>query len=188
MKRMTTLPLLCCLTIAPIQAMASEQLVGESKAAIKEFMGQLKGELKKGLKNGGPVNAIQVCSKTAAPIAKATSQAKGLNMSRTSLKYRNPNNKPDAWEQAVLEKFDARKAAGEDVMKMDYSEVVTTDGKKTFRYMKAIPTAEKPCLMCHGSNLNPEVAAKLDELYPGDKARGFKAGDIRGAFSISKDL
>jgi hypothetical protein len=29
-----------------------------------------------------------------------------------------------------------------------------------------------------------ETAKKLDSLYPGDMARGFKKGDIRGAFSI----
>jgi hypothetical protein len=53
--------------------------------------------------------------------------------------------------------------------------------------MSAIPT-KKICLECHGANLAPEVAARLDALYPEDRARGFKIGDIRGAFTLSKSL
>jgi hypothetical protein len=53
--------------------------------------------------------------------------------------------------------------------------------------MKAIPTAEL-CLTCHGEALDPELQATLDELYPADKARGFKEGDIRGAFTLSRPL
>ena len=49
--------------------------------------------------------------------------------------------------------------------------------------MKAIGT-QPVCTVCHGNGIAPEVAARLDALYPDDLARGFEAGDIRGAFSI----
>ncbi|MDD3519457.1 MAG: DUF3365 domain-containing protein, partial [Chromatiales bacterium] len=104
-----------------------------------------------------------------------------------SLKTRNAKNKPDAWEQKVLESFEQRKAAGEDVAKIDHFEVVTTDGKQEFRYMKAIPTGEV-CLKCHGTEIDPAVIGKLDGLYPQDTARGFKQGDIRGAFTIRQSM
>jgi hypothetical protein len=32
------------------------------------------------------------------------------------------------------------------------------------------------------------VKAKLAELYPKDRATGFKEGDIRGAFTLTKTL
>ena len=51
--------------------------------------------------------------------------------------------------------------------------------------MKAIPTGEV-CLKCHGSNVAPDVKAAIGELYPEDQATGFKAGELRGAFSVSK--
>ena len=54
--------------------------------------------------------------------------------------------------------------------------------------MKAIGTAEKPCLTCHGSNIKPELAAKINSLYPEDKATGYKAGELRGAFTIMQPL
>jgi hypothetical protein len=106
---------------------------------------------------------------------------------RTSLKLRNPANKPDAWEQEVLEQFDARKAAGETLEKMEFHEVVDAEGVKTFRYMKAIPTGEV-CLKCHGTEIDPKVQAELLRLYPSDEATGYALGDIRGAFTLSKPL
>lgn len=87
----------------------------------------------------------------------------------------------------MLKKFDERRVAGEDPAKIEYSEVVTAGGKKTFRYMKAIPTQEL-CLACHGETIDKATSAKLAKLYPKDKARGFKVGDLRGAFTMSKDL
>jgi hypothetical protein len=44
------------------------------------------------------------------------------------------------------------------------------------------------CLTCHGENIASEVDAKLKELYPYDQARGFREGDLRGAFTIAKPL
>jgi hypothetical protein len=160
----------------------------ESRAVIKQFFGELKGQLVAALKSGGPGKAIPVCKDVAPAIAKKHSKAKGWDVARTSLKLRNPNNAPDAWEQGVLEQFEARKAAGEDPKKMEFYEVVEQDGKQVFRYMKAIPTAEKPCLMCHGENIKPEITQILDEQYPEDQARGYKAGDIRGAFTITQPM
>jgi hypothetical protein len=53
--------------------------------------------------------------------------------------------------------------------------------------MKPVPTDEL-CLTCHGSEIPAEVAIQHDQLYPKDTARGFKEGDIRGAFTLSKNL
>lgn len=184
--------LLTALIVAtPLAAMAVEEEIAqrkaESKATIQEFAGKLKGQLQAAMKAGGPTNAIQVCSQVAPQLAAEISEQKGWEVSRTSLKHRNPGNAPDAWEREVLEKFEERKAAGEEVKPMAFAAVVESDGKQEFRFMKAIPTG-KVCLTCHGENIAPGVAAKLDELYPDDMARGFKLGDIRGAFSIRQPM
>jgi len=88
---------------------------------------------------------------------------------------------------AVLEGFEKDKAAGKPVAELVWKNVVEVDGKPTLRMMKAIGT-EDVCLTCHGTAINPEVQAKIQALYPEDKAVGFKAGDIRGAFSVSAAL
>lgn len=155
----------------------------QSKQVVQLFMKQLKGELAKAMQAGGPVAAISVCNHKAPVIAKDLSDSYGWDIARTSLKVRNPENTADAWEEDVLRQFENRKAMGEHVKPMAYFAVVENKQQKSFRFMKAIPTAEI-CLKCHGQNIAPKVKAKLDELYPADKARGYKLGDIRGAFTI----
>ena len=152
-----------------------------ARAAAVDFGMTLIGELQKAIAAGGPASAIGVCSVAAPKIAADKSVANQMTIGRTSLKLRQPNNNPDAWEMQQLLRFEERKAAGENPATIEFAEYVETGGQRVFRYMKAIPTAEL-CLACHGGTLVPEVTAK--ELYPQDAATGFKVGDLRGAFTI----
>jgi cytochrome c553 len=161
--------------------------IEEGKGVIKAYFGDLKGELQKGMKEKGPVATISTCNTVAPSLSEAHSQMSGWSVSRTSLKVRNPENRADEWETAVLKEFESRKASGEDPMKMMKAEVVEEQGRKVFRMMKAIPTAEV-CTKCHGGELAEPVSAKLKELYPADEARGYKPGDLRGAFTLKKPL
>ncbi|MCE9570454.1 MAG: DUF3365 domain-containing protein, partial [Rhodocyclales bacterium] len=122
-------------------------------------------------------------------MAAAASQNTGWAIRRVSLKNRNPKAMPDAWEQAALEDFDRRRAAGENAAMMEKAEIVSEGDKRTLRYMKALPT-QKLCLSCHGSGdqLAPEVKAKLTELYPNDKATGYSEGQVRGALTVKRPL
>ncbi len=119
-----------------------------------------------------------------AALAAAASAQHGARVGRTSLRVRNPANRPDAWERGVLEDFERRKARGEAVEALEAHASLAEDGRRVSRYMKAIPMGEL-CLACHGETLAPAVTAKLDALYPEDRARGFRAGDIRGAVTIA---
>jgi len=147
----------------------------------------LKGALQQAMEQGGVVNAVSVCKKMAPAIAEQLSTQKGWRVARTSRKVRNPSNAPDDWERGALEDFDQRNAKGENPETMEYYAVVEESSGPVFRYMKAIPAAPM-CLECHGENIDAAVAARLDALYPADQARGFKAGDIRGAFSITQPM
>jgi hypothetical protein len=184
-----------CLSVGLVPAIAAppataqdlQQRIEESRAVAQEFSKTLREQLMQAMAAGGPVEAIAVCNTAAPEIARTHSEARGWSVGRTSLGIRNPDSAPDAWETAVLQQFEQRKAAGEDPAKLEFAEVVATDGGQVFRYMKAIPTAE-PCLACHGSNLTPDVAARLSELYPEDQATGFAVGDLRGAFTIEQPM
>ncbi len=155
--------------------------LSESRSAVKAFGGQLVKELKHALQEGGPVKAIKVCNIEAPQIGNTLSDENALQIGRTSLKTRNPNNKPDMWEQAVLEQFEERKQKGEELAKLEFYQ----ETEEGFRYMKAIPT-KGLCLTCHGEALSEPVKATLAEYYPNDSATGFKIGDIRGAFTVIK--
>lgn len=166
----------------PALAADTEALSGEARGQVKAFAQALMSELKGSIEKDGPVAAIGVCNTEAPAIATALSQ-NGWQVGRTSLKVRNPDNAADAWEAQVLRDFESRIKAGEDPAKMETTRVA--DGE--FRYMKAIPTAAL-CVTCHGQEVAPAVEAKLAELYPQDKARGFNVGDLRGAFTLRKQL
>lgn len=153
------------------------------RAIVDELGTALKTELTQTLQTGGPLAALSLCHENAPQIAAAISEKHHVDVGRTSLKLRNPNNAPDDWELHVLKAFAERKAKGEDPTKLEFYEILDKEGKKQIRYMKAIPVMP-PCLICHGPAITPEVSAKLKTLYPDDKATGFQVGDLRGAFTL----
>lgn len=187
MKRTLIAIGIASLLAAPVYAGEPSKEVKESRVAIKQLGSTLKGELQAAMKKGGPNEAIKVCNTVAPAIASDVSEKNGFEVARTSLKTRNTDNAPDAWETRVLQSFEDRKAAGENPGKMEFSEVVDMNGRKTFRYMKAIPTGAV-CLKCHGTEIQPGVLKQIKAMYPEDKATGFKEGDIRGAFTIIREM
>lgn len=164
------------------------ELAAQADEAIGRFASRLQARLQAAMQEGGPVDAIGVCHVQAPQIAASVSAESEWRLARTSLKLRNPENAPDAWERGVLGEFETRHAGGDPIPELTRLEILEdADGRAQVRYMRAIPT--KPlCLSCHGESLAPDVARKLDELYPADEARGFAAGDIRGAFTLRKPL
>ncbi|MBU1210008.1 MAG: DUF3365 domain-containing protein [Alphaproteobacteria bacterium] len=181
---------LVCLATAPAIAQDGKPKIGELRKAangqVVEMKRSLQKELQAAIKAGGFVKALEVCKTVAPSIATAQSES-GMSVRRTALKTRNPDNAPDAYERKVLEQFVADAAAGKDLKKMQHAEIVEADGAKVFRFMRAIPTG-KLCLNCHGDSVKENVKAEIDKLYPKDEATGFKQGELRGAFSISKKL
>jgi len=169
------------------QQAGADTQVAAAKTAIQALASALQAELKSAIQEGGPVSAIEVCNTKAMPITQRVSDEQGLNVSRVSLKNRNPANAPNEWETAVLEDFERQKAEGKDVGSLVWSDTVQVDGGQEFRFMKAIPTGDV-CLLCHGAQLAPAVSQVLAERYPADKATGFAIGDIRGAFVVTRVL
>ena len=171
----------------PVISDEADKLAEQASGLSQTFGAQLKQQLQQGMQAGGPVTALDICNLQAPAIAKIQEQASGWSVGRTSMKARQESNRPDTWELLTMLDFEKQKAAGVDLAGMENYAVVESEGSQVFRYMKAIPTAGV-CLDCHGENIKPEILAKVDQLYPVDQARGFKLGDIRGAFTLSKKL
>jgi hypothetical protein len=155
--------------------------------AIQALGKELKAALQAAVREGGAVGAIGICHEKAAAISARISAEKGLHVARTSLRPRNPKNAPLEWQEQVLQRFEDRRKAGEDPEQLTYSAVVATAAGREHRFMKAIPTG-MICLNCHGTALDAEVQKRLAELYPYDRATGFKEGDLRGAFVVTRLL
>jgi len=182
-----TLLALPLLAATPLPPPATDELVAEARALAGKLQQGLQGELFAALKQGGPVNALTVCRDRAPGIATTTATGTPWQVGRTAERFRNPANAPDAWESVALTEFARRLQQGEAPPQIERWEIVERDGARVFRYARAIVTAE-PCLNCHGAALQPEVAAEIRRLYPQDRATGFTAGELRGAFTLSRPL
>ncbi len=161
--------------------------VTEARELVKEFGGQLKPALKAAMKSGGPTAAVEVCHTKAPQIAADLAAKSGWEITRVSLKPRGENATADSWEKAVLERFEKQKSMGMKPSEIEFAETVAADGKTDFRYMKAVGTGDV-CLNCHGTNIAAPVKEALAKYYPKDTATGYAKGDIRGAFSFSKEV
>ncbi|MDX1573536.1 MAG: DUF3365 domain-containing protein [Methylophaga sp.] len=176
------LNILACSSSTSNEMPAFEQ---QALAATGEFAGELKQALQAAMQEGGPTMAVAVCQSKAPQIAAELSAETGFDISRTSLKVRNPGNQAEPWQQAVLNDFEQQKQAGKPINELIF--VGISDDGETLRMMKAIGT-EPVCLTCHGKNIDASLQAEINRLYPTDQATGFQQGDIRGAFSVVKYL
>jgi hypothetical protein len=178
------------LALAAASAFAADAgLLDDARAAAMSVPPRLVAALQEEIAKSGFDGAIDVCRDQAPQMAKEASEKTGWQIRRVSLKNRNPKAVPDAWEQAVLQDFNRRAAAGENPATLEKGEVVAEGGMKVYRYMKALPT-QPLCLNCHGApaDLSPAVKARLAERYPNDKATGYAVGQIRGAMTLKRPL
>jgi hypothetical protein len=180
---MKTFSFIIMLALLPAPAAMAEDkaeaLVLEARQHTMAFAKALKSTLMAGMKAEGPAAAINLCNIDAPALAEINSKD-GWQVGRTSLKVRNPNNAPDAWETQVLQSFDQQLAAGADIQTLE----VSREYNGEFRYMKAIPVGG-PCVICHGDSLADPVQARINELYPTDQAHGYLPGQLRGAFTLT---
>jgi len=160
------------------------QLRDSAKEIVGRFAGQLKPALQQAFREVGAAGAIEVCSTKAPAIATSLSGESGWTVRRVSLKPRNTQTAtPNDWARGVLESFEQRREAGEPVAGLVHDDVV--DGE--YRFMKA-QAVEPLCLTCHGTDIAPDVARRLERFYPDDRATGYSLGDVRGAFYPTKSI
>jgi hypothetical protein len=164
----------------------AEALKTQIDTVSDEFIAKLSSALKNTLKADGPVTAIEVCKTVAPSLTNTLSLREGWDISRVSLRARNPMiGSPDVWEQVQLIKFDdisAEDAAGPIAA---VSEITEEPQGRFLRYIRPLKV-QRVCLTCHGAkdDIPKKVAAKLKELYPHDRATGYTIGQTRGALSI----
>ena len=165
----------------------TEEQREQMRTTAADFMDELKGILLNQVQTNGVVSALDVCSDTAQVLTNEFGLQRGVFIKRVSVKNRNTNNFPDAYEQNVLNSFQEMLRNKKLDGKTELAELVK-EGEFTYlRYMKPI-LIQPECLNCHGSesNMQGEVSSLIAERYPNDKALDYKPGDLRGAISIKK--
>lgn len=159
------------------------------KSARQTTDAMLKEYKKSLLQKGSIENALTRCIGIGGDIAKDYSLRTGYVVKRTSLGYRNPDNKPTDTEERILKRFSKLNQEGK-IKKGHESHSIIEEGKvKYLLYMRPLVTG-RLCINCHGksSDISPDTSRLIKEAYPDDKATGFEVGDIRGAVTIKIPL
>jgi hypothetical protein len=173
MERLTagTFAILLALSAAACGTEGASEVSPEMEAAVLEaggpaadaLVGTLVTRLSGAIQHGGTASAIEFCSTSASELTARVAREQGLDIKRTSLRYRNPANAPDQAETEALKYFET-----------------------VLAYYRPL-TVAVPCLQCHGTpdEIDPAVRAVLDERYPEDLATDYAVGDFRGVVRVS---
>jgi hypothetical protein len=160
-----------------------DAVIATGKAASKQLIETLGGNLKKQLQANGPLAAAKFCTENAFGLTQSVSDELGSKVSikRVSLKERNPANTPEADEKAVLEALQSMQE-NKVILPEHLVEQVDAD---TYKFYKPLNINKEVCLKCHGDVKNAELANYLKSMYPTDKATGYRMGDLRGAIVVT---
>ena len=157
-------------------------------AAMLKELGQT---LQAAMADGGPENAIGVCKTQAPEIAMKLSMKHQLKVARVGTRARNPDmGVPNEWQTQAMKQFESRLAKGDKPYDIEFIQLVKSGSYDLeLRYAKPI-VLQPMCTACHGTpeQISPEVKAKLDQLYPNDKAVNYKPGELRGAVVVTRLL
>jgi hypothetical protein len=157
------------------------ELLQRGDTLSKLAFSAISGELKAALQRGGVAEALKHCNVRALPLTDSLARVHQIGLRRVSNKPRNRANKADKLEEFVIKGFtndqnEKNPITPKLVLKQD-----------TVLYFKPI-TIQALCLNCHGTPGN-EVSEADDrlirQLYPGDKAVGYKLGDVRGLWRVA---
>lgn len=148
--------------------------VARANESIRRLGETLLGRLVEAMADG-PQAAVEVCAGEAQALSARIAEEQGLALGRTSHRLRNPRNAPRDWVRPWLVENAGRKA--EQVKPAVY------DLGDRIGVVRPIPT-QPLCTVCHGKAIDPELEATITASYPDDQARGFEAGELRGAFWV----
>ncbi len=166
----------CFAQAKPGPAKAGPEIVAEASA-------KLIAALTAAIAKDGPASAIGVCSERAPEIAAEVGKAHGVTLRRASDKPRNTSNAATAAEKLLLAGF----ATSIEKKEPPKPQIVSIpDNSATF--FAPIVISNPLCLQCHGTpdrDIAPATLTAIRKLYPDDKATGYKAGDLRGLWSIT---
>jgi hypothetical protein len=172
----------------PASAIDVNERAARAREIVQSFREKFKVALHANIKSDGLAGSVASYQTFTAEIMTTLAEESQFEMGRTSLRLRNPDNAPDPWEQAGLEKFAAEIKAGADPMKLEFFEITKTrEGQNLFRFIKPIVMRDG-CLGCHGTEVKADVKAEITKLYPDDKALGYALGEMRGAFTLVQQL
>jgi hypothetical protein len=164
---------------------AERKALERARGAAKKLGKTLKERLLSAMADGGAEGAVQMCSTEAQKLTAGVTEQSGVQVGRSSLRLRNPENEGPAWVMKWLRAQGERKAEGV----TGFARVVDTGQGARARVLKPL-AVQGPCLNCHGprETLPEGVRKVLSEQYPEDEAVGYALGDLRGALWAAAEV
>lgn len=157
------------------QALILKGAIDNARAISRQII-ETRDYLSKSVTTEPEHNANLIPQVAATRIAQRLTSGSDYYVRQVSLRYRNPDNRPDAFESSSLVSF-------RDSGSRELWQVATRNGKKSLRYLLAM-AADKSCLTCHGSyETAPDF---IKSRFPrGHFSYGYQVGEIIGAVSVT---
>lgn len=152
--------------------------------AATALAGGLVSRLRQAMDGDGVAAALAFCSDEALALTEEI-QAEhdpALELKRTTLRWRNPMNAPDPWEERVLGYLQRLERLDPALLP---EELAARGPEGSLRYYRVL-RADAMCLHCHGAvpSIAADVRQEIRDRYPGDRATGYQAGDVRGVIRV----
>ena len=150
------------------------------KIAMMTFA-TLSENLQTAMERGGVPEAVAYCNLAASSLVDSLDQVYQVEIKRTSMRVRNPQNRPTIEEGKQLRSYQEQADAGKELKAL-----MRQSGKDVIFHA---PIFVMPlCQKCHGKigeELKKEDYEVIHRLYPEDEAVDYYTGDLRGMWSIS---
>lgn len=148
--------------------------------AVKTAFQNLSSQLKSKMQSEGPAGAVAYCNVEAERLT-SEKVTDVRSIGRVSLQNRSPQNTANEKEAALLKHY-------AQIYEQEGTphDTVIVEGE-TAHFYRPI-TLQPLCLNCHGTpneQILPETLAVIDSLYPADKARNYRIGDLRGMWHVA---
>ncbi len=158
-----------------------ETLLEQGKVITKALKATIQKNMLDVIRTEGISDAITSCNMHALPITDSISDKYGVDISRITHLPRNPLNKANKSQLAVIKYYQDQLDKHEKMLPM----IKTSE--ETFDYYSPIKITSAVCLNCHGNpkkHMSEETFIVLNLVYPNDSALGFEMGDLRGIWEI----
>lgn len=141
----------------------------------------LSANVKKAIDEGGISRALSYCNVEAMPLTDSLSRNFGVTIRRASHQPRNPGNRADSLEMETIRTY------LEQINNQEPLQPVVKTINRQIIYHAPIRIPGELCLNCHGqpgTDITEANLSVIDSLYPGDEAKGFSMGDLRGIWEV----
>ena len=162
-----------------IEAFTEADYIKKGDSLVKRTFDSLRNTLLRTISESGPGEAVKFCNLNALNLTSSFA-SNDMSVSRVTDRPRNPRNILSLLDESQFASYKKLIQQG------DSLKASLVHEEKQVHYYKPI-LIQPMCLTCHGSKgeeLSPKLAAVIDSLYPSDKAKGYKDGELRGMWHV----